>query len=37
MHALGVYHEHTRPDRDQYIKVQLENVNPANYHDFKSE
>ncbi|KAF7272619.1 protein tolkin-like [Rhynchophorus ferrugineus] len=25
-HAIGYYHEHTRPDRDSYVEVYLENV-----------
>ncbi|XP_001653146.2 astacin-like metalloprotease toxin 2 isoform X2 [Aedes aegypti] len=26
MHTLGFLHQHTRPDRDQYVQVQYENI-----------
>ena len=26
LHAMGLYHEHTRPDRDQYVDVLSENI-----------
>lgn len=35
MHSLGARHEHNRPDRDVFVKVNMENVKPDNKIDFK--
>ncbi|XP_036832944.1 astacin-like metalloprotease toxin 5 isoform X1 [Oncorhynchus mykiss] len=35
MHALGLHHEHTRPDRDQYITIQWDNVVSGKEENFK--
>lgn len=33
-HALGLWHEQSRGDRDRHIRVLMENVDPANAHNF---
>ena len=38
MHALGYIHEHSRPDRDDYLDVRMENIekeNAANFQKYK--
>ncbi|XP_042359844.1 hatching enzyme 1.2-like isoform X2 [Plectropomus leopardus] len=35
IHALGLHHEHTREDRDQYIDVQWHNIIPGRGRNFK--
>jgi len=33
-HALGLEHEHIRADRDQYVQIQWENIDPEKRHNF---
>lgn len=35
-HLLGLEHEHTRPDRDQHIKVNWENIQSDKRHNFET-
>ena len=34
-HALGLFHEHSRPDRDNYIKILTDNIRPSIIHNFR--
>ncbi len=34
LHAIGFFHEQSRPDRDSYVRINLSNVNPKNRHNF---
>jgi hypothetical protein len=34
MHALGVWHEHARPDRAEWVVVNYANIQPAYAHNF---
>ena len=35
VHALGFYHEHMRPDRDDYVTINENNIKAAMIHNFK--
>uniref|UniRef100_A0A0N5BDM2 Metalloendopeptidase n=1 Tax=Strongyloides papillosus TaxID=174720 RepID=A0A0N5BDM2_STREA len=35
LHALGLEHEHSRYDRDKYIRIYLQNVDPHQQKDFQ--
>ncbi|XP_063078569.1 meprin A subunit beta-like [Engraulis encrasicolus] len=34
LHALGFWHEHTRPDRDEHVTIQWGYIDPAKSHNF---
>lgn len=36
MHALGVFHEHTRPDRNTYIDVHWDNIEQKSWPNFQN-
>lgn len=36
-HALGLFHEHSRPDRDNYIRVLYENIKPQFHYAYDIE
>ncbi|XP_078669521.1 astacin-like metalloendopeptidase [Branchiostoma floridae x Branchiostoma belcheri] len=35
MHTVGFWHEHQRPDRDDYVTIMLDNVDPAFHPQFE--
>ncbi|KAB0801577.1 hypothetical protein PPYR_03763 [Photinus pyralis] len=37
MHALGFYHEHANPNRDDYLQIWEENIDPEMMHNFEKD
>jgi len=37
LHALGIFHEQSRPDRDQYVEIQWDNIMKGKKHNFQKE
>ena len=35
LHAFGLFHEHTREDRDNHVQVNLENIQPGTEINFQ--
>ena len=35
VHSLGFMHEHTRPDRDDFISVNFDNIQPGKEKNFE--
>ena len=35
MHSAGVYHEHTRPDRDNFVTIQEGNIQQGTEENFR--
>lgn len=36
LHTLGVYHEHMRPDRDDYVTIVWENIKNGNRYNIQN-
>mmetsp|Transcript_280 Transcript_280/g.674 ORF Transcript_280/g.674 Transcript_280/m.674 type:complete len:391 (-) Transcript_280:186-1358(-) len=37
LHAIGFYHEHSRPDRDEFVEVLVDNIDPENLDQYAKE